>query len=138
MLPGRTHHLLVADDDPGLLAAYVDYFEIHGYEVRAAQDGVDALAEYCRWFPALVILDIQMPRLDGREVAREIRRRKRAPPPLLVAVSGLSSQAERALCLQSGFDHHVAKPAHMPVILAIVASHSRISDPDIAHVHSRF
>jgi CheY-like chemotaxis protein len=137
MLPSRAHHLLVADDDPGLLAAYVHYFELHGYNVRAAQDGVDALAEYCRWRPALVILDIQMPRLDGREVAREIRRRRHSPPPLLVAVSGLSSQAERALCLRSGFDHHFAKPTQLPVILAEVASHSRISDADIAQVHSR-
>ncbi|MGF6904614.1 response regulator [Paraburkholderia sp. GAS348] len=137
MFPGQAHHLLVADYDPGLLAAYVHYFEIHGYEVRAAQDGVDALAEYCRWLPAFVILDIQMPRLDGREVAREIRRRSCNPSPLLVAVSGLSSQVERELSLRSGFDHHFAKPAQLPVILAMVASHSRISDANIALVHSR-
>ena len=135
MFPGHAHHLLVADDDPGLLAAYVRYFEIHGYEVRAAQDGVDALAEYCRWLPALFILDIQMLRLDGRKVAREIRHRG-CPPPL-VAVSGLSSRVERELSLWSGFNHHFAKPAQLPVILAMVASHSRISDPNIALVHSR-
>lgn len=137
MLPPRAHHLLVADDDPALLAAYVQYFELHGYEIRAAQDGVDALAEYCRWFPPVVILDIQMPRLDGRGVVREIRRLRRRPAPLLVAVSGLSSPSEVALSLGSGFDHHFVKPALLPVILATIASHSRTRDPNIAQLQSR-
>jgi DNA-binding response OmpR family regulator len=108
MLPVPTHHLLIADDDLNLLAAYVQYFQLHGYEVRATRDGEDALTEYCRWLPALVILDIEMPKLDGRTVAREIRRLKRRSAPLLVAVSGLSSPSERAESLMSGFDHHFA------------------------------
>lgn len=137
MLPVDAHHLLVADDDPNLLAAYVFYFELHGYDIRATRDGVDALAEYCQWFPAVVVLDVQMPRLDGRAVAREIRRLGRTPIPLLVAVSGLSSQYERTESLRSGFDHHVAKPAQLPVILAAIASRSRISDADIAQAQSR-
>lgn len=138
MLPIHTHHLLVADDDPNFLAAYVQYLELHGYDVRAAQDGADALTEYSRWFPALVILDIQMPRLDGRAVAREIRRFARPSAPLLLAVSGLWSPSERADSLKAGFDHHFAKPADLSVILAIVASRSRIGDPDIARTQSRY
>ncbi|MFM0393352.1 response regulator [Paraburkholderia phytofirmans] len=133
----HSHHLLIADDDPALLAAYVQYFELHGYEIRATRDGADALSEYCRWFPAVVILDVQMPRLDGREVARKIRGLKGKPIPLLVAVSGLSSQYERAASLRSGFDHHFAKPAQLPVILSAIALHSRTQDPDIAQVQRR-
>jgi CheY-like chemotaxis protein len=138
MFRAGAHHLLVADNDPALLAAYVQYFALRGYEIRAAQDGVDALVEYCRWLPALMILDVQMPRLDGRDVVREIRRLRRTPIPLLVAVSGLSSPSERALSLGSGFDHHFAKPALLPAILATVASHSRMRDPNIAQVQSRY
>jgi CheY-like chemotaxis protein len=137
MFRARAYHLLVADDDPALLTAYVQYFGLHGYEVRAAQDGADALAEYRRWFPAVVILDIQMPRLDGREVVREIRRLGRTPAPLLVAVSGLSSSSETALSLSAGFDHHFAKPALLPVILSTVASRSRTLDPNVAQLESR-
>jgi CheY-like chemotaxis protein len=137
MLPVDAHHLLVADDDPNLLAAYVRYFELHGYELRAARDGVDALDEYCRWFPAVVILDVEMPRLDGRAVAREIRRIARKAVPLLVAVSGLSLPSERDDALRAGFDHHFAKPAPLPVILSAIASHSRIRDADDAQVQSR-
>jgi CheY-like chemotaxis protein len=137
MQPVGAHHLLIADDDPSLLAAYVQYFELHGYEIRATRDGVEALAEYCRWFPAVVILDVQMPRLDGREVARKIRRLRSKPMPLLVAVSGLSSQSERAVSLRSGFDHHFAKPAELPVILSAIAFRSRTRDPDLAQVQSR-
>jgi DNA-binding response OmpR family regulator len=138
MHPLRTHHLLVADDDPDSLAAYVQYFQLHGYEVRASQDGAEALTEYFRWLPALVILDVQMPKLDGRAVAREIRRLTRRSAPLLVAVSGLTAPSEKTESLSSGFDHHFAKPADLSVILAVVTSHSRIGDPYIAEIQSRY
>jgi DNA-binding response OmpR family regulator len=78
--------LLIADDDPNILAAYVLFFADHGYDIRTAGDGVIALAEYRAWSPAIVVLDIQMADLDGRAVAREIRRLQSKPFPLLVAV----------------------------------------------------
>jgi CheY-like chemotaxis protein len=62
-----------------------------GFEIRTASNGADALAEYCAWHPVAVILDIEMPRLDGRAVAREIRYVRAIPAPLLVAVTGLGA-----------------------------------------------
>jgi CheY-like chemotaxis protein len=120
--------LLIADDDADTLAAYVVFFEAHGFDTRAAVDGADAFAEYCTWHPDVVVLDIQMPGLDGRAVAREIRRLQAQPAPLLVAVSALSSPSEEAESIRSGFDHHLVKPAPMPVILAAIMSHPRVSD----------
>lgn len=118
-------HLLIADDDPNVLAAYVLFFDAHGYETRATGDGADALAEYCRWHPAAVVLDIQMPGMDGRAMAREIRRQQSAPLPLLVAVTSLTSPSEQAESIRSGFDYHFAKPADLPAVLATIASRVR-------------
>lgn len=81
---GEAERLLVADDDAELLAAYVLYFESHGYAIKTAADGIAALALYRVWGPVAVILDVQMPRLDGRSVAREIRRHGASPAPLLI------------------------------------------------------
>ncbi|MFL9897024.1 response regulator [Paraburkholderia fungorum] len=121
MLPVRAARLLIADDDAALLAAYTVFFCEYGFDVRTALNGADALAEYCAWHPAVVMLDIEMPCLDGRAVAREIRYVRAIPAPLLVAVTGLSEPSERAESMRSGFDHHFVKPVLLPIILAAIA-----------------
>jgi CheY-like chemotaxis protein len=118
----KPDRLLIADDDPNLLAAYVLFFEAYGYEIRTAGDGADALAEYGAWQPRIVVLDIQMPRLDGWAVARAIRKLKAGVVPLLVAVSALAAPADLAQSIKSGFDHHFVKPAELPVILAAIVA----------------
>ncbi|MFL9861319.1 response regulator [Paraburkholderia madseniana] len=112
--------LLIGDDDPDLLAAYVLFFCVCGFDIRTARNGADALAEYGAWHPAAVLLDIEMPRLDGRAVAREIRRVRATPAPLLVAITGLTALSERAESMHSGFDHHFVKPVLMPLVLAAI------------------
>jgi CheY-like chemotaxis protein len=120
MLNVRGARLLIADDDAELCAAYTLFFCEFGFDIRTAVDGADALAEYRVWHPAVVLLDIEMPRLDGRAVAREIRCVQAIPAPLLVAVTGLSEPFEWAKSIRSGFDHHFVKPVLMPVILAAI------------------
>jgi CheY-like chemotaxis protein len=120
MFTVKTTRLLIADDDPDLLAAYALFFCVYGFDIRTAGNGADALAEYCAWHPAVVLLDIEMPCLDGRAVARAIRRGQTAPAPLLVAVTGLTSPSEYAESMHSGFNHHFVKPAPLPIILAAI------------------
>jgi CheY-like chemotaxis protein len=115
--------VLIADDDPNTLAAYVTFFDAQGYQTRARGDGAHALAEYIAWRPHAVVLDIQMPGMDGRRVAREIRYLQFTPCPLLVAVTALTSPAEQAESWNAGFNHHFAKPADLPIILAAIAAH---------------
>ncbi|MGF6772413.1 CheY-like chemotaxis protein [Paraburkholderia sp. GAS199] len=110
--------LLIADDDPNLLDAYVLYFTTLGFEIRTARNGLDALALYCAWHPDAALLDVEMPRLDGRAVARRIRYVGAWPTPTLVAVSGLARDEERRESLRSGFDAHFVKPVAMPLVLA--------------------
>jgi CheY-like chemotaxis protein len=113
----KAARLLIADDDAELLAAYALYFSAHGFDIRTARNGLDALAEYCAWHPDAALLDVEMPRLDGRAVARRIRYVGDTPAPMLVAVSGLERKEERNESLRSGFNHHFVKPVPMPVIL---------------------
>jgi DNA-binding response OmpR family regulator len=117
--------LLIADDDAELLAAYALYFSAHGFNVRLAHNGLDALAQYCAWHPEAALLDVEMPRLDGRAVARRIRYVADTPAPTLVAVSGLDQTEEKNESLRSGFNHHLVKPAPMPVILAALTGRAR-------------
>jgi DNA-binding response OmpR family regulator len=121
MFTAGAARLLIVDDDPALLAAYVVFFCDYGFDIRTAGNGADAVAEYCGWHPAAVLLDIEMSRLDGRAVAREIRRVRATPTPLLIAMTGLSEPSERIESMRSGFDHHFVKPVLMPVVLAAIA-----------------
>lgn len=114
--------LLIADDDPNALQAYESFFEAHGYETRTKGDGVDALAEYCAWRPDAVVLDVQMPGLDGRAVAREIRRLQFTPAPLLVAITALASPSEQDKSIRAGFNHHFVKPADLPAVHAALST----------------
>ena len=126
MSTAKAERLLIADDDPNLVEAYALFFEAYGYTIQTAADGVDALAAYCAWRPEAVMLDIQMPRMHGWAVAREIRRISVVPWPLLLAVTALFAPFERAESLKAGFDHHFVKPAQLPLILAAIAAHKTI------------
>jgi CheY-like chemotaxis protein len=126
MSTAKAERLLIADDDPDLVDAYVLFFEAYGYTVQTAVDGVGALAAYYAWRPEVVMLDIQMPRMDGRAVAKEIRRMGVLPRPLLLAVTGIRASSERAESFKAGFDHHFVKPSQLPVILAAIASRPTI------------
>ncbi|ANB76864.1 response regulator transcription factor [Paraburkholderia phytofirmans] len=126
MSTAKTERLLIADDDPNLVEAYVRFFEAYGYTIHTAADGVGALSAYRAWCPDVVMLDIQMPHMDGRAVAREIRRMNVIPWPLLLAVTALCAPSERVESLKAGFDHHFVKPAQLPVILAAMAARTTI------------
>lgn len=120
--------LLIADDDPNLIAAYELFFETYGYDIRTAGDGPQALQEYCKWHPHAVVLDIQMPGMDGRAVAEEIRRLQSGVAILLVAVTALSLPSDRAASIRSGFNHRLVKPVKLPVLAAKLARHFRTSE----------
>lgn len=117
--------MLIADDDPAVLTATGDFFEAAGLEIRTADHGGAALESYDAWRPHAVLLDIEMPVMDGRKVAERIREMAGAVAVLLIAISGLSSASEVALSRASGFDFHFSKPANLPHILGVVLAHDR-------------
>lgn len=127
MSNAKAERLLIADDDPNLLAAYLQFFEAYGYTIQTAANGVGALAVYYAWRPDVVMLDIQMPGIDGCAVARAIRLINVVPSPLLLAVTALCAPSDRAESLNAGFDSHFEKPAQLPAILAAMASSTIIS-----------
>lgn len=126
MPTSKPTRLLIADDDPALVEAYVPFFAIHGYAIQTACDGVSALDGYRVWRPDVVMLDIQMPHMDGWAVAQEIRGMSVIPPPLLLAVTALSSASDRAKSFNAGFDLHFVKPAQLSAILAAIAAHTLV------------
>ena len=73
------HKILVVDDEPQILKVLQAYLEKEGYHVVSAMDGRQALEVFSREEPSFVILDLNLPHLDGLEVCREIRRNSTVP-----------------------------------------------------------
>ncbi len=108
----RPRTILVVDDDPAVREVLVAAFEElarEPLEIHTAADGTTGLIEVGRRRPDVLILDIFMPRMDGFEVCRRIRRHGEISP-LIVAVSGNRSHRVRAEALAAGADYFFAKP----------------------------
>jgi CheY-like chemotaxis protein len=114
--------VLIADDNIDALETLAMSFELAGYSVRKAPDGMRAFHEASAWHPHFIMLDIGMPLMDGYEVARRIRAETWGKSPTLVAISGWGQVEDRERALDAGFDAHFAKPVSFDTLLQIVTA----------------
>ncbi|PZQ59402.1 MAG: two-component system response regulator CreB [Phenylobacterium zucineum] len=100
-------NVLVVDDDPHIRQLLVFALEKAGLSAREAEDGEAALAQVASTAPDLVILDINMPKLDGLEVCRRIRAQGELP---ILFLSSRDDEIDRVLGIELGGDDYVVKP----------------------------
>ncbi len=100
--------LLLVDDEVAITDNLAPFLERAGFDVRVARDGHAALALAPEFGPALIILDVLMPRLDGREALRRLRRAGVTTPIILLTQVGEAT--ERAMALEEGADDYLNKP----------------------------
>ncbi len=118
--------VLVAEDTPVNQRLVDTLLSKRGYEVFIANDGDEAWSRYQAETFDLVLMDMEMPRLDGLEATRRIRRweseqgRPRVP---ILAMTANAMEADRARCLEAGMDDFIAKPFNAQDLLATVARH---------------
>ncbi len=107
--------MLVVEDDDAIAQVLQRSLRMEGHEVRIAGDGVAALDEAHAFLPDLVILDLGLPRMDGIEVARTLRRTDDVPILVLTARDTVESRVEG---LDSGADDYLVKPFERQELLA--------------------
>ena len=110
--------ILLADDDPTITNSLVPFFERAGFHVLTAANGAEALEKVQRLRPDMIVLDVLMPRMDGREVLRHLRRAGLPTPTILLTQVG--DATERALALEEGADDYLNKPFESHELLARV------------------
>jgi two-component system, OmpR family, response regulator MprA len=121
-------HILVVDDEPAVRDALERALRSDGYRVSLAVDGQDALDRIGEQAPALVVLDVLMPRLDGLETCRRIRRLgDRTPVLMLTARDAVGDRVEG---LDAGADDYVVKPFALEELLARIRALLRRSLPN--------
>ena len=99
--------ILVVDDEPKIVALARDYLEHAGFAVVSASDGSEALMRARNAAPDLIVLDLGLPRLDGLDVARALRRDANVP---IIILSGRSDESDKLVGLELGADDYVTKP----------------------------
>lgn len=116
----KTRVLLVEDNVDGreALEALLSFWD---FEVMTAEDGMQALELAQSEAPEVAILDIGLPKLDGYEVARRLRRTMNGHGPRLIALTGYGQPEDRDRALEAGFDLHLVKPVN-PVELHRILS----------------
>jgi len=102
--------ILVVDDNRDAAESLQMLLQLIGHDVDVAYDGSEALDLYASAHPDIVFLDIGLPRVSGYDVARNIRDRSRDRNPILVALTGWSSDEDQHRAREAGFDHHMVKP----------------------------
>jgi len=102
--------VLVVEDDNGARAALRMLLELRGYAVAEAAEGDGGAAHALAHRPAVAVIDIGLPGLDGYGVARRIREGLAGAPMFLIALTGYQEIEERGRAAETGFDAHLVKP----------------------------
>lgn len=110
--------ILVVEDDASILKGLKMNLELDGYSVLTADDGEKGLAIAWEKDPDLVILDVMLPKMNGFEVCKEIRRRKIDVPVLML--SAKNAEIDRIMGLDLGADDYISKPFSLREVLARV------------------
>ena len=100
--------ILLVDDEPDITANLAPFLERAGFSVATAADGVEALRQIESFAPDLMVLDVLMPSLDGRETLRRLRQKGNWTPVILLTQVGAA--VERAMALEEGADDYLNKP----------------------------
>ena len=120
--------ILVVDDEPKVTRLTRDYLEKNGYRVLTAGDGQSALTIARREKPDLIILDLMLPNIDGREVCRILRRESDIP---IIMLTALSEEIDQVTGLEIGADDYITKPFSLRAMVARVRALLRRTRGDV-------
>jgi PAS domain S-box-containing protein len=123
LAPGLAPLVMMADDNEMILEIVTDFLETKGYRVIAARSGFELLERAPALHPALLLVDIQMPGMDGLETMRRLR--AHSDPALacapIIAVTALAMSGDRERCLLAGADDYMSKPIVLSQLIERIA-----------------
>jgi CheY-like chemotaxis protein/nitrogen-specific signal transduction histidine kinase len=120
--PNSLGTLLLVDDNLANIEAIGDYLQYHGYTVVVASNGLEALVKAEESNPRLILMDIQMPVMDGLESMRRLRADPRFIITPIIALTALAMSGDRERCLEAGATDYLSKPVRLKELAERVKS----------------
>ena len=114
--------VLVVDDNVDAAQTLAQYLRMDGHRVESAVDGEGALRVAEVLHPEVAFIDLNMPGMDGAEVAKRLRLTPWGRDATLIALTGMGQQSDIARTREAGFDEHITKPAELTLVSRLAAA----------------
>ncbi|MDX2175089.1 MAG: PAS domain S-box protein [Candidatus Sumerlaeia bacterium] len=125
----RRGHILVAEDNPANIAVVCDFLSAKGHKITVAHDGAEALAHARETSFDLILMDVQMPVMDGFEATRAIRRLPGHAKTPIIALTSFAMPGDRERCLAAGMDDYMSKPISVRALAVMIKAHLARTSP---------
>ncbi len=124
--------ILVVDDEPKIIKLARDYLEKAGYDVLTSGDGREALSIFRQENPQMVVLDLNLPGMDGLDVCRMIRKESNVP---IIMLTARAEETDQLIGLEIGADDYITKPFSPRALVARIRAVLRRAGGDLTQSH---
>jgi len=128
MVPASAKRILLVDDNPDLAQSLKELLELEGHQVATVTEPLAALELARKAPPQICILDIELPIMDGYELAKRLRELPTTKDAMFIALTGYGWDHDPRRSLEAGFAHHLVKPVDTTRLTQIVAGGSSVTD----------
>lgn len=111
--PAQRVRVLLAEDNQINQMMFTDYLWLHGCQITLAQNGAEAVALATKEPPEIILMDVQMPEMDGIEAMRRIRATPATAQTPIIALTALAMPSDERRCLEAGANHYLSKPVRL-------------------------
>ena len=115
--------ILLAEDNEINIVTVADYLQFKGFRIMVARTGVEALSMAAKQTPDLVLMDIQMPEMDGLEATRRLRAQTATATIPIIALTGLAMPGDQKRCLEAGANDYLSKPVSLKNLVSVIGSY---------------
>ncbi len=115
--------VLLADDNEETIDTLTDYLLAKGYDLVVARNGSEAIVQAQEQHPDVILMDIQMPGMDGLEAIRRLRAEDTMAHVPIIAVTALAMPGDREHCLAAGADDYITKPIRLRSLVALIEAY---------------
>jgi PAS domain S-box-containing protein len=121
--------LLIVEDHPGIQTTYADFLTQHNFNIIFAGNGVEAIQRVHDSRPDLILMDVQLPGMDGLEVTNRLRASNDFHDISILILTALAMPGDRERCLASGADDYLTKPVQLNQLIETIQTHIRRKTP---------
>ncbi len=119
-MPTAQNTILLVEDNLSNITTMMDYLKAKGYQVLVAVNGKEGVETAQAQQPSLILMDIQMPEMDGLEAIKIIRRDPVIAKTPIIALTALAMAGDRERCLQAGANKYVSKPVRLKELIQLI------------------